>query len=81
MPGNALEALAGLAGRRQESGRSARRRGYVGHAAHAHPGRLARIVLVDAESMADRLADAGMACDLQIGEIGRFVRSTVPGSR
>lgn len=80
-----------------------RRRGYVGHAAHAHPGRLALIVLVDAESMADRLADAGMACDLQvwdrqvhifqaaadllpegaraIGEIGRFVRSTVPGSR
>ncbi|MGW5322858.1 MULTISPECIES: alpha/beta hydrolase family protein [Rhodococcus] len=53
--------------------------------------------------MADRLADAGMACDLQvwdrqvhifqaaadllpegvraIGEIGRFVRSTVPASR
>ncbi|EHK83727.1 esterase [Rhodococcus pyridinivorans AK37] len=58
---------------------------------------------MDAESMADRLADAGKACDLQvwdrqvhifqaaadllpegaraIGEIGRFVRSTVPGSR
>ncbi|WP_349536298.1 alpha/beta hydrolase [Rhodococcus rhodochrous] len=104
LPGNALEALAGLAGRRQESGRICPADADLS----GMPPTLIQVgshelFLVDAESMADRLADAGIACELQvwdrqvhvfqaaadllpegvraIGEIGRFVRSAVPGSR